>query len=79
MPRQSTGFISHAFSANQIGNSLKTALLVGTLLNLINQWPAISGDREINVIQLLLTFLVPYCVATYAGAKASMRCQNDSN
>ncbi|WP_338291689.1 nitrate/nitrite transporter NrtS [Planctobacterium marinum] len=66
-------FFSFAFSAKQCVTSIKTALLVGTILNLINQWPAITGSESINLVQFCLTYLVPYCVATYAGAKASIQ------
>lgn len=71
-------FFSFAFSAKQSATSIKTALLVGTILNLINQWPAITGSEPVNLVQCCLTYLVPYCVATYAGAKASTQLL-DSN
>jgi hypothetical protein len=53
-------------------SGLKTALLVGITLNLINQGSAIvSGDwTSVSFPKLLLTFCVPYCVAVYAGTQA---------
>ncbi|MBA3564544.1 MAG: nitrate/nitrite transporter NrtS [Gammaproteobacteria bacterium] len=47
--------------------SCLVALIVGTLLNLINQGDALFGPGEINFVKLALTFAVPYCVATYGA------------
>ncbi|MFT4639617.1 MAG: hypothetical protein ACI8T1_002942 [Verrucomicrobiales bacterium] len=56
-------------------SSLKIGCIVGTILNLINQGPAIlAGDWEsVSLTKLLLTYCVPYCVAIYAGTNAR-RC-----
>ena len=53
-------------------SGLKVALLVGIILNLINQGSAIvSGDwTSVSFPKLFLTFCVPYCVAVYAGTQA---------
>jgi hypothetical protein len=53
-------------------NGLKVAIVVGTLLNLINQGDVILNGAwsEIQVPKLLLTFCVPYCVVVYAGTQA---------
>lgn len=66
----------YAFSQSQLKISFKTSLIVGTLLNVINQWDAIMGAGNYDVIKIGLTYLVPFCVATYAGAKGSMNCEN---
>jgi hypothetical protein len=47
--------------------SLAVALVVGTVLNLINQGDALFGAHPLNPTKLLLTYLVPYCVATYGA------------
>jgi hypothetical protein len=47
--------------------SFAVALAVGTVLNLINQGDALLADRPLNLTKLLLTYLVPYCVATYGA------------
>jgi hypothetical protein len=46
--------------------SLLVALVVGTI-NLINQGDALLGAQSLNLTKLLLTYLVPYCVATYGA------------
>ena len=43
------------------------ALIVGTILNLINQGDAVFTGATIDVSKLLLTYLVPYCVSTYGA------------
>ena len=45
--------------------SFFVALVVGTILNLINQGDALFGDAHLNIIKVILTYAVPYCVATY--------------
>ncbi|MGC9271877.1 nitrate/nitrite transporter NrtS [Acidiphilium sp.] len=47
--------------------SLVVAAVVGTILNLINQGDALWGSKAIDVTKLVLTFIVPYCVATYGA------------
>jgi hypothetical protein len=45
------------------------ALIVGTILNLINQGDALFEGGHVNITKIILTYAVPYCVATY-GAQA---------
>ena len=47
--------------------SLVVALIVGTILNLINQGDAMWAGMPIDIGKLLLTYLVPYCVSTYGA------------
>ena len=60
-------------SANPIQlTGLRVALVVGTILNLINQGDELSHGNwtAVHWPKLLLTYCVPYCVAVYAGTKA---------
>ena len=47
--------------------SLVVALIVGTVLNLINQGGALFGGGHIDWAKFLLNFVVPYCVSTYGA------------
>ena len=47
--------------------SFIVALIVGVTLNLINQGDALFGGGQLNFTKLILTFAVPYCVATYGA------------
>ena len=53
--------------------SLGVALVVGLVLNLINQGDALWAGRGPDWTKILLTFLVPYCVATYGAVSFRLR------
>jgi hypothetical protein len=53
--------------------SLYVALVVGTILNLINQGDALFGAAEVNWIKIVLTYLVPYAVCTYGAVSYQLR------
>lgn len=57
----------YCFSGGVPKRSARVALIVGVLLNLINQGDALLGHGHVNVVKLVLTFVVPYCVATYGA------------
>jgi len=40
---------------------------VGTILNLINQGDALFAGGGLDFTKIILTFAVPYCVATYGA------------
>ncbi len=52
-----------------VTNALRVSLVVGTLLNVINQGSAVIDGLEIAWGQVLLNFVVPYCVASYSAAR----------
>lgn len=66
------GFFSLAVSAGVVRRAFKVALIVGTLLALINHVDAvIAGSFTTkNFIQVLLSYLVPYLVSTYSAVHA---------
>ena len=47
--------------------SFAVALIVGTILNLINQGDAVLSGASLDLTKIVLTFAVPYCVATYGA------------
>lgn len=49
--------------------ALKVAIVVGIFLNIINQGPRLIEGDGVNWAQVILNFFVPYCVASYSGAK----------
>ena len=53
--------------------SLFVALVVGVILNLINQGDALFAGGHLNFVKLALTFAVPYCVATYGAVSHPRR------
>ena len=57
----------HATTGGVPGRSLVIAVVVGTILNLINQGETLLGSGTVNWLKLALTYAVPYCVSTYGA------------
>ena len=57
--------------------SFIVALIVGAILNVINQGDALFGDGQLNWTKLILTFAVPYCVATYGAVSFGLSRSRD--
>ena len=53
--------------------SLIVALVVGTILNLINQWDVLTAGAALDYVKLALNYAVPYLVATYGAVTARHR------
>jgi len=63
------------FARQQIKMALTISLIVGTILNLINQGHLISTPEKINLVNIVLTYCVPYCVATISSALSTLKHQ----
>ena len=50
--------------------SLTVAIVIGTLLNAINQGDVVLAGQVPNLAKLALTYLVPFLVATYGAYSA---------
>jgi len=63
------------FERDIVISSLKIALVVGVILNLINQGDVLFSMQfeKINWWKLLLTFAVPYLVSTYASVRERLK------
>ncbi|MDG2002079.1 MAG: nitrate/nitrite transporter NrtS [Novosphingobium sp.] len=62
--------LRQTFSGRILRRSLIVALVVGTILNAINQGPEIFGGEDVAVWKLLLTFCVPFLVASFGAFSA---------
>ena len=60
-------WMSYAMDPNVRRRGLKVALLVGSILNIINQGDSLFKGIGIDWFKIALTYLVPYCVATYGA------------
>lgn len=58
-------FLHYACSAGVPKRSFQIALVVGSILNLINQGDVLFGMGTLNWSKLILTYFVPYAVSTY--------------
>lgn len=52
-----------------VGPAVRIALVVGTVLNVINHGQAVMHGLEIPWIHVGLNYLVPYCVASYSASR----------
>lgn len=62
-------FLPFVLSKGIVRMSVRTALVVGTILTIINQGDVYLAGRVTHLILLktLLTYIVPYCVATFGA------------
>ena len=58
--------------------SFAAAVVVGTVLNLINQGDALFAGRGLDWTKLVLTYIVPYCVATYGAVSYRLKVAQTS-
>lgn len=57
----------YAVSEGVPRRSLWVALIVGTILNLINQADVLLSGQRLDFAKLMLTYIVPYLVSTYGA------------
>lgn len=62
--------LSKALSGRYLIRAIVAALIVGTVLNLINQGDALFSGGSIDHTKAFLTYLVPFCVTTYGAWSA---------
>lgn len=60
-------FFELAFSDGTPYKAVMTALVVGTILAIINHGDFILKGESINYFKILLTYCVPYCVTTWGA------------
>ena len=73
-------FARYAGEGACVLRSLKVALFVGTVLALINHYDAIlSGSLgTVGILQVLVTYVVPYSVATFGSASHGLQMELDN-
>jgi hypothetical protein len=69
-------FLNAARERNTVATSIRVALVVGSILALINYGDRIFMRADMGTldwIKLVLTYCVPFCVATYGAARYATR------
>ncbi|OGD18044.1 MAG: hypothetical protein A2W03_07150 [Candidatus Aminicenantes bacterium RBG_16_63_16] len=69
-------FLEAAKEKGTVITSIKIALVVGTILALINYGDRIFLSKDMRVLdwlKLALTYCIPFCVATYGAARYACR------
>ena len=72
---QRSRILYHCVADGTPRRSFFVAVVVGTILNLINQGDAILAGADLQITKLLLTYAVPYCVATYGAVSLRLRME----
>lgn len=69
------GFMVLARTRSVVLSALKIAFIVGSILALINHGDDIFtlNLTQGNLLQILLTYIVPYSVSTYSSVRALQR------
>jgi hypothetical protein len=62
--------LQRTFAAPSVRRSVMVALIIGTLLNAINQGPEILAGHWPVWWKLVLTYFVPFAVASYGSYAA---------
>ncbi|MGZ6238058.1 MAG: nitrate/nitrite transporter NrtS [Syntrophales bacterium] len=73
-------FFGAALERGTVATSVKVALIVGSILALINYGDRIllhGNMRALDWFKLAATYCVPYCVATYGAARYATRHARD--
>lgn len=60
------------FERGIVRRSLIIGLIVGTVLNIINQGDALLAGGAVVAWKIALTYCVPYCVSTYGAVTARL-------
>jgi len=67
-------WFSLAIEIKTLKRSIKVAVIVGTILMLINHGDILLyGDIEVHhMLKIILTYLVPYLVSTYSSVESKL-------
>ena len=55
--------------------ALVMALVIGTILNLINQGDALLHGTSLNWLKIALTYITPYLVSTHGAMAARLHAE----
>ncbi len=70
-------FIKHAIKKECVYRSAKVALVVGTILAIINHYDVLFTGvfTKTDILQIVITYFVPYSVATFGSACEARRIE----
>ena len=66
------------FERGIVRRSAIIALVVGTILNIINQGDALVSGAPLVAWKIVLTYCVPYCVSTYGAVTVRLEIMKRS-
>lgn len=57
------------FSRRIAWSALKVSLVVGTVLNVVNNGERLMAQGAVSLWQVAMNFVVPFCVSSYSAAR----------
>ena len=75
LERKDWSWITYAAADGVPWRSLMVSLVIGTVLNLINQGDVLLAGRPLDYGKVVLTYVVPYLVATYGAVTARLAAE----
>lgn len=75
MENQLNLFLSVAMQRRSVISAFKTSLVVGTMVNLINQGDYLlgSGIVQVSWLKVLITYFIPFAVSIYIGTTTRLQ------
>ena len=71
---QKESFLKLASQKDSLTRALRVAVLVGIILNIINNPMLFQlSIKGMNIYRVMLTFLVPFCVSLYSSVLANRK------
>lgn len=70
-----SGLLSHGLRQPIIGNALRIAAVVGTVLNVINQWTPVMHGEGVNPWTLCLNYMVPFLVSNFSASLHALQAE----
>lgn len=67
--RTATGVLCLMRQPRIVASAVKVSMVVGTVLNLINNGEQLWTHHTVNLWQAALNFVVPFCVSSYSAAR----------
>jgi hypothetical protein len=71
--RRPPGMLRLALQPGIARAALKVSLVVGTLLNIINNGEHFWAGHSVSLWRVALNFVVPFCVSSYSAARHEAR------
>ena len=71
-------YLLYAIDSGVARRSFIVALIVGVVLDIINQGDMILAGEAVHWGKAALTFAVPYCVATYGAVSYRIRTERQN-
>ena len=68
--KEKSSFLGIAMQGSILRRSLVVSVIVGTVLNMINQGDVVTGDATFDLVKCLLTYAVPFFVSIYGSVAA---------